>query len=60
MKKSEIWIFIVGIVQGCGSSAPVESLQDTKTGWGFPVTNEAQTEVSYLKKLDQGHVNNDV
>lgn len=60
MKKSEIWVFVVGILQGCASSSPVQSLQDIKTGWGFPVANEAPTEVSYLEKLGKGNVNNDV
>lgn len=60
MKKSEIQIFIVGILQGCASSAPVQSLREIKTGWGFSVTNEAPTEVSYLEKLEKGNVNNDV
>lgn len=48
MKKSEI-----GILQGCASSAPVQSLQDTKTGGCSPVTSEATTEVDYLEKLDK-------
>lgn len=60
MKKSEIWTFTVGILQGCASSAPVSSLQDIKTGWGSPVVNEAPTEVSYLEKLDKGIVNNGI
>lgn len=57
---SEIRLFIVGMSQGWASSAAVWSLRGAKTGWGFLVTREAPTQISYLEKLDKGSVNKDV